>query len=273
MRSRLGALLILLGLTPWLLPACPAHFDPLPDDDSAGGQSDDDDTGDDDTGDDDSMGDPILVSDPILLEEGNVYTLFLIGTLNNLNVLPIHDVSSLVSPGEHHARFVHAAATQPTIDVYVDGSLNNDLSGLMPASIYPDPATQGYTAFGTASSYNFEVYPTGATYGVDPPLVEPFTANLSPDMFYSLTLSGEQGHRILAQSTDDHGMVQAGKARVRAFHSVEGVQQINVVAELVESDLTLPLYSNMQLATMGNAWEANAGAMILYVYDAAATPE
>ncbi len=271
MRSRLWGLLLLIGLTPWLLPACPAVFDPLPDDDSA--QGDDDDTGDDDTGDDDTMGDPILVSDPILLEEGNVYTLFLIGTMNNLNVLPVHDRSDLVTAGEHHVRFVHAAATQPTVDVYIDGTLNNDMAGMMPASIYPDPETAGYTSLGNGASYVIEMYPTGGVYGVDPPLIEPYTANLSPDLFYSLTLSGEQGFRILTQSTDDHGPVQAGKARVRAFHSVEGVPQINVVAELVESDLTLPLYSNMPIATMGNAWEASAGAMILYVYDAAATPE
>jgi len=265
--GRLLGLLSMMLMVPWLLPSCPAKFDPLPDDDSAGdddSSGDDDDVGDDD---DDATGTPIVDPYQIALEEGSIYTFFLLGTPGNTGVSAVEDLSDFVTQGEHHMRFVHAGSSAGMVDVYVDAATNADLTGLTPRSIYPDPETQGYTSVGVAATYEIEVYPANAEYG-DGSVYAQHTATFSSDQFYTVVFTGMDTFRFITQTTDDMSEVTyAGKSRIRVFNSLEGYQSIDVSAQ-VDNGATLSLGSGLQLGSMGLSTMVDAGMLTLTVYEA-----
>ncbi len=262
-----GPLLGLLVLAvPWLMTGCPAKFDALPDDDS-GASDDDSAAGDDDVADDDdATGTPIIEPFMFALDEGSIYTFFLLGTTGSTGVSAVEDLSDFVTPGEHHLRFVHAGSTAGMIDVYVDAATNSDLTGLTPRAVVPDPETEGYTSLGLASSYEIEVYPTNATYG-DGSVLAQHTAAVSPDQFYTVVFTGKDGYRFISQTTDDMSEVTyAGKARIRVFHSLEDHQHIDVFGQ-VDSGATLSLGAGLQLGNMGLATMVDAGMLTLSAYE------
>jgi len=270
--GRLLSLLSIVLVVPWLLPGCPAKFEPLPDDDSTTGDDDsaagDDDVADDD---DDATGTPVIDPYMFALEEGNIYTLFLLGTPGNAGVWAMEDLSDFVTPGEHHVRFVHAASSAGMVDVYVDATTSADLTGLAPHSVYPDPGTVGYASLGVAASYEVEVYPTNAVYG-DGSVLAQHTAALSPNQFYTLAFTGMGGYRFITQTTDDMSEVTyAGKARVRVFHSIEGFPNIDVFAQ-VDNGATLSLGAGLPLGDMGLSTMVDAGMLTLSAYETA-TPQ
>ena len=263
--GRLLGLLSMMAMVPWLLPSCPASFDPIADDDSAG--DDDSAAGDDDVADDDdATGTPIVDPFQIALDEGSIYTFFLLGTPGNTGVSAIEDLSDFVTPGEHHMRFVHAGSSAGMIDVYVDASTNADLTGLTPRSAYPDPDTQGYTSLGVAASYEIEVYPANAEYG-DGSVYAQHTATFSPDQFYTVVFTGKDTFRFITQTTDDMSEVTyAGKSRIRVFHSLEDYQNIDVFGQ-VDNGATLSLGGDLQLGSMGLSTMVDAGMLTLTAYE------
>jgi hypothetical protein len=267
--GRLLGLLTAVLAVPWLMTGCPAKFDPLPDDDS-GASDDDSSAGDDDVADDDddATGTPIIEPFMFALEEGSIYTFFLLGTAGNTGIAAVEDLSDFVTPGEHHLRIVHGGSTAGMVDVYVDAATNADLTGLTPRSVYPDPETVGYTSLGLATSYEIEVYPTNATYG-DGSVFAQHTAAVSPDQFYTVVFTGRNGFRFITQTTDDMSEVTyAGKARIRVFHSLEDSQKIDVFGQ-VDSGATLSLGGGLQLGSMGLSTMVDAGMLTLTAYETA----
>lgn len=265
--GRLLGLLPLVAAVPWLMTGCPAKFDPLPDDDS-GASDDDSAAGDDDAADDDddATGTPIIEPFMFALDEGSIYTFFLLGTTGSTGVSAVEDLSDFVTPGEHHLRFVHACSTAGMIDVYVDAATDADLTGMTPRTVYPDPETVGYTSLGLASSYEIEVYPTNATYG-DGSVLAQHTATVSPDQFYTVVFSGRNNYRFISQTTDDMSEVTyAGKARIRVFHSLEDYQNIDVFGQ-VDNGATLSLGGDLQLGSMGLSTMVDAGMLTLTAYE------
>ena len=196
-------LLLLLGATAWIgLSGCKAQFEPLPDDDSAGDDdTGDDDTADDDTGDDDTV-DSIYESGPLILEEGGVYTVYLIGSVTGtppIGAWQVEDQNWVVTGAQPALRFVTAAASQGPTDWYVDGAiLDASMSGMVPGSVYPPQDQLGYFNPGDGGTYKVDVYPPGAAYGIDTPVVGDFIESYNPGTFYSVVLTGGPGGRMLA---------------------------------------------------------------------------
>ncbi len=266
-------LLLLTGAAAWLgaIPACKAQFEPLPDDDSADDDTADDDTADDDTGDDDTD-DSVFESAAIELVDGGVYTVFLIGSLSGtppIGAWQVEDQSTVPNTDQPALRFVHAAASLGPTDWYVDGLVpDNDLMGMLPGSVYPPQEMIGYFNPGDPGTFKVDVYPPGGEYGVDTPVVGDYIESYNPQTYYTVVLSGGPASRILVRTVDDVAPPQPGNARLRVFHSIEGMALFDATVELVSTGNTLSLWDDVPLASAGNPWEVPAGTVILRVYDA-----
>ena len=109
-------------------PTTPPVDDDDDNDDSAG--DDDDDTGDDDTGDDDTGGDPMLTTDPVQMDFGQVCvgepsfrplrlindgtgTLIVTGQKSDIPPLGIEEFVGEIEPGDNGVVGVTAACAQP----------------------------------------------------------------------------------------------------------------------------------------------------------------
>ncbi len=265
--------MLMLGAVAWLgaFPACKAQFEPLPDDDSADDDDDDDDTADDDTGDDDTV-DALFESGALELVEGGVYTIYLIGSMSGappIGAWLVEDLGTVVSTDQPALRFVHAAASEGPTDWYVDGVVPDaSLSGMLPGAVYPPQEQIGYFNPGDPGTYKIDVYPPGGVYGVDMPVAGDFIESYNPDTFYSVVLTGGAANRILVRTADDVSSPQPGNARVRVFHSIEGLAIFDASIELVATGNSLDLWDDVTIGTAGNPWEVPSGSVILRIFEA-----
>ena len=267
-------LLLLLGAVTWVgaMPGCEAQFDPLPDDDSAGDDdTGDDDTGDDDTGDDDTT-DALYASGPLVLEDGGVYTVYLIGSLSGtppIGARQVEDQNWVVSGAQPALRFVAAAASQGPTDWYVDGAiLDASMAGMLPGTVYPPQDQIGYFNPGEGGTYKVDVYPPDGVYGVDTPVAGDFIESYNPGTFYSVVLTGGPAARVLTRTVDDVSVPQPGNARLRIFHSIEGLAVLDASVELVTAGNVLSLWNDVSLADAGDPWEIPADTVVIRVFEA-----
>ena len=275
MSLRESPVLLWLGVFAWIgaLPACKATFEPLPDDDSADDDTGDDDTADDDTGDDDTA-DALFSSGVLELVEGGIYTVYLIGNTSGsppIGAWNVEDLSSVPNTSQPALRLIHAAASQGPVDWYVDGesaSIDINLQGVTPGTIYPPQDQIGYFNPGDPGTIKIDALPPGGEYGVATPVAGDFIESYNPQTYYSVVLTGGPAGRVLTRTVDDLTPPQAGNARLRIFHSIEGLAILDAGAELVDSGNILSLWDDIPIATSGSPWEVPAGAVIIHVYDA-----
>ncbi|MDP7113408.1 MAG: hypothetical protein QGH45_15665 [Myxococcota bacterium] len=263
--------LLMLAVVAWLsaFPACKAQFEPLPDDDSA--DDDDDDTADDDTGDDDTV-DSLFESGPLELVDGGVYTIFLIGSMTGTPPVGswlVEDLGTVVNADQPALRFVHAAASEGPTDWYVDGVIPDaSLAGMLPGAIYPPQEQIGYFNPGDPGTYKVDVFAPGSVYGIDTPIAGDYIEFDNPDTFYSVILTGGPANRSLVRTVDDVSAPQPGNARVRLFHSIEGLAIFDASIELVATGNSLDLWDDVMLSTDADPWEVPAGTVILRIFEA-----
>jgi len=267
--STVLTLFALLGASTWLALGCPAKFDPLPDDDSAA--DDDSASDDDDTGDDDTSDNPLFAADPFQLDEGGIYTVFLLGrTDTDMNARWVQDVSLVTTPDQHSVRFVHGAASQSQpIQVCIDGTVPTGLEGMMPGSIWPDEFMEGYGNFGTAVEYTLDVFPTGGDCGdTGYGLVEGEEIDLYAGSYYTMVFTGRPQFRFVTLDTDDMSEITIkGRSRLRVYHSVEDLGALDVKVEIA-TGAPVTLGQAMVLGDMSNAAMVSSGMVTLKVYEA-----
>ena len=247
---------------------CSATFEPLPDDDSADDDSAADD--DDDTGDDDTSEPALFEADPFQLEEGGIYTVFLLGrSETDMNARWVKDVSLVTTPDQHSVRIVQGAASQSVpIKICVDGVVPSGLNALTPGSLWPDEFTEGYSNLGTATSYLVDVFETSADCGdVGTGIIEGEEVDLNAGAFYTIVFTGRLQYRFLSQSTDDMSEITIqGRSRLRVFHSIEDLGALDVKVETA-TGAPVTLGQGMVLGDMSNAAMVSSGMVTLKVFE------
>jgi hypothetical protein len=70
------------------------------------------------------------------------------------------------------------------------------------------------------------------------------------------------------RTVDDVSAPQPGNARVRLFHSIEGLAIFDASIELVATGNSLDLWDDVMLSTDADPWEVPAGTVILRIFEA-----
>jgi Domain of unknown function (DUF4397) len=237
-------------------PASPGDDD-TDDDDTGDDDTGDDDTGDDDTGDDDTGDDDTVPNDlrcgPYDVTGGEVH--YVVFTGSAAGPVPPTCVHYVVPGGDSwgphpHVRFVHGTASEPPVDVYLDGVLMPELTGVVPGGAFPDPEQASYAELVPEGVHTLDVYPAGADPATDPPLLGDFIASWAADGHYTLILTGPPGQRILVRTMDDIGPVSQGSILLDFFHSMEDVPNLDV--ELLPAGVTL--WFGVELGDSQSPW-------------------
>jgi hypothetical protein len=172
--------------------------------------------------------DEVAVFNPVEVQNGNLYTVIALGTLDAGDQYPFlvrvfidngsGDASLDLSAGSSNVMVIHASPDAPPVDLLVDDSKVNT-TGL------PFPQNTGYLAV-SAGDRNFKVNAEGtSTTVIDA------TATLAPNGNYSIFAVDVLATTMPLVLEDDLSSPAAGKAHVRFLH---------LSPDAPEVDITLP---------------------------------
>lgn len=252
------------------------------DDDDAGNDDDDDDiTGDDDSapdddggGDDDTLPyDPAGCGDddaafsqeigPIQLTSHRAYTLYLIGDGVGPAQVMFLDVGETDPNGSlPRFRFIHGAASAPTLDVYHEGNLYSSMEHIELGTVTPSDQPFNYWQMSWAGDHTHEVFAAGQGPPNDTALAPAVSMQMLADTMYSGVLTCGTGDYKLQIYADDIEPPAGGVARLGLFHSVDGIGPVDVT---IVEPTSGPLWSGVQHGTLATPTELSWGTYVLEV--------
>lgn len=147
------------------------------------------------------------------IDEGNVYTIFVTGSLLTLNT-----VMRVDNTGDPRIRVVHAAPDAPDIDVRVDDSLPSAFADI------PFGTVTGYITPGGPQSYDIAVVPAGQ----DPPTIVAESLELQPDTDYTIIVTGLHEDKEILFLEDNNIPPGTFLSRVRIIHAAPDVPLVDV---------------------------------------------